>query len=142
YNALRNVDTADHTSMDGSTIKGTHAFRGNTRIRLAAIRLMEKLERIQNATQDELLDMQYKYEHAKTSGEALEIQKRIDAKLNEQLDDETFAEVDPERFGLRTSALGLKIIDRVPANIWKDLGPWFLQDVPDDELTDEGTANR
>lgn len=142
YGALRHVDTADHTAPDGATIRGTHAFRGNTRIRLAAVRLMGKLEAIYNATQDDLEELERAVEAAESVEERRAALARLTAKLNEPLDDDTFAEVDPERFGLRTSAMGLKVIDRVPANIWKDMGPWFVQDVPDDELTEDGAASR
>lgn len=140
--ALRSVDTMDVVGPDGQVIKGTHAFDGNSRIRLAALRLLEKLERVHKATNNDARNVQRAVEDAKTITEHREALRKQEEFFDQELDEVTLAELDPHLYGLRLSAMGWKIFGRVPTNVWKDLGPWFLQDVPDDQVTEEGNANR
>lgn len=135
--ALRSIDTV---SVEG--INATHAFDGNTRIRLAALRLLEKLERVYRATNNDAQNMQIAIESAKTISEQREAIRKRDEFFDQELDEITLAELDPNIYGLRLSAMGWRIFGRVPMNVWKDMGPWFLQDVPDEEVTEEGNANR
>lgn len=143
YNAARNVDTADTVSQgDGQTIRGTYALRGNTRMRLALKRLLDRLEHVNDVAQKELVERQRELDDADDDETRRDVARKIDDFLAQELDDATFEEVDPERYGLRLSALGWKAFDRVTTNVWKDLGPWFIEDKPDEEITEEGAANR
>lgn len=141
--ASRHIDTSDQISGDGSVTRGTNAFRGRTSLRMALLRLMDKLERVHKVSQDELQRIQRPLEDdPKNEQLAIEVQRQLSSYLDEPLDDATFEELNPQKFGLRISAIGWKVFDRVTTNIWKDLGPWFLQDVPDDEVTEDGNASR